>query len=152
VRGSAASPVRRGYEDVFGPSCVIRPSFSRSREAETNSQAQEALVPGDSGRQEAHHACSERLRLQWLKRWVEGELVLMCSRVSYIGTTSPIASALANRGILHPPRVSFLGKEKKKEVLLACYYFPSSFLISICLCFCRVCFKDARMRPCCRRV
>jgi hypothetical protein len=55
---------------------------------------------------------------------VEGDLELMCSRATCVEKTSPVASALADRGILHLPSVSFLEKEKKKEVLLVCYRFP----------------------------
>jgi hypothetical protein len=74
-----------------------------------------ALDPGDSVRQEAHRACSERLRLQRLKSWVEGELELMCSWAASIEKTSPVASALADRGILYPSWVSFLEKERRRK-------------------------------------
>jgi hypothetical protein len=35
-----------------GPSCLVRPSFSRLGDVETNTRVQEALVPGDLARQE----------------------------------------------------------------------------------------------------
>jgi hypothetical protein len=37
----------------LGPSCLIRPSFSRLGGAEANAEVQETLPPGDSVRQEA---------------------------------------------------------------------------------------------------
>jgi hypothetical protein len=42
-----------------GPSCLIRFSFTRLGGAEINTQVPEALVPEDSVRQEARHACSK---------------------------------------------------------------------------------------------
>jgi hypothetical protein len=101
-----------------GPSCLTCPSFSRLGSTETNTQVQEALVPGDLARQEARRACSERLQLQRLKRRVEGELEIICSRASYIQKMSPVASALANRGLQHPPWVIFWKKEKGRKSCL----------------------------------
>jgi hypothetical protein len=100
------------------PRSLIQPSFSRPGEAETNTQVQEALVPDDSVRQEACHACSEWLRLQRLKRRVEGEQELMCSRAACVNKTSQLALALANQGIMQPPRVSFLEKQKGRKSCL----------------------------------
>jgi hypothetical protein len=64
--------------------------------------------------------------LQRLKKKVEGELELMCSRAARTEKMSPVASALADRGILHPHRVSFLEKEKGSLacVLLVSFKFP----------------------------
>jgi hypothetical protein len=90
-----------------GPSCFVRPSFSRPSSIKANARVQETLAPGDLAGDEARRACRERLWLQWLKRRVEGDLELMCSRVSYVGKPSTVASPLADRGILHLPWVSF---------------------------------------------
>jgi hypothetical protein len=49
-----------------------------------------------------------------------GELEFMCLRAACVEKLSPVASILADRGILHPPQVFFLGGEKK-EILLASY-------------------------------
>jgi hypothetical protein len=62
-----------------GPSCLGCLSFSRLGSTEANARVQDTLAPRDSAWQEARHACSELLRLQRLKRWVEGDLELMCS-------------------------------------------------------------------------
>jgi hypothetical protein len=115
---SAALLARSSCEDVSRASCLNLPSFSRLGGIDTNTQVQEALVPRDSVRQEARRACSERLWLQKLKRWVEGDLELMCSRAAYIEKMSPVASALVDRGILHLPWVSFLEKEKRRKSCL----------------------------------
>jgi hypothetical protein len=53
--------------------------------------------------QEAHRACHELLQLQRLKRRAKGELEFPCLRVACVGETSPVA----DRGILHSPRVRF---------------------------------------------
>jgi hypothetical protein len=54
------------------------------------------------------------------------ELELMCSRATCVEKTSPVASALADQGILHLPRVSFLEEEKGSLacVLLVSFEFP----------------------------
>jgi hypothetical protein len=62
-----------------GPSCLIRPSFSKPDGVEAHAWAQETPIPGDSAGQESHHACIERLQLQRLKMWVEDDLELKCS-------------------------------------------------------------------------
>jgi hypothetical protein len=93
-----------------GPAWPARPSFPRLVGAETNAQAQETLAPGDPLGQEARRACRELLQLQRLKRQVEGELESPCSRATCAGETSPVASALADRGILHSPRVGLSEK------------------------------------------
>jgi hypothetical protein len=77
----------------LGPSCLVCPFFSIPSGAETNTQVQEALVPGDSVRQEARRAYSEQLWLQRLKRQLEGDLELTCSRATCVEKMSPIASA-----------------------------------------------------------
>jgi hypothetical protein len=89
-----------------GPSYLVHYSFSRLSSVEAHAQAQETLIPGDSVGQETHRACHERLWLQTLKRWVEDDLELMCSQAARMGKPSPVASSLADRGILHLPWVS----------------------------------------------
>jgi hypothetical protein len=65
-----------------GPSYLIHPFFSRPGSIETNTWLQEALVPRASAKQEACRAHNERLWLQKLKRWGEGNLELICSRAA----------------------------------------------------------------------
>jgi hypothetical protein len=95
-----------------GPGCPACPSFPRLGAAETDARAQEILAPRYPFWQEAHHACRELLQLQLLKRRAEGELEFPCLRVAYAGETSPVASALADQGILPSSRVG-LSKTKK---------------------------------------
>jgi hypothetical protein len=92
---------------LSGPGSAARPSFSRLGGVETDAQAQETHTPGDLLGQEAHCDCRELLQMQRLKRQAKGELEFPCSRAAYVGETSPVASALADRGILHSPRVGF---------------------------------------------
>jgi hypothetical protein len=94
-----------------GPSCLVHPSFTRLGGTKINTWVQQALFPEDLARQKAHRACSERLQSQRLKRLVEGDPELVCSRAAGAEMPSPIASALAYRDILHPLQVSFLRKE-----------------------------------------
>jgi hypothetical protein len=90
-----------------GPGYPAQPSFPRLGGAETDTQVEETLAPGDPLGQEARRACHELLQLQRLERRVEGELEFPCSRAAYAGETSPVASYLADQGILHSPWVGF---------------------------------------------
>jgi hypothetical protein len=76
-----------------------------------------------------------------------GELELICSRAACAEKPLPVASVLANRGILHPPQVSFLRGERRKKSCL----HATGFLIFARLYFCRVCFGEARACRCRRR-
>jgi hypothetical protein len=76
-----------------------------------------------------------------------GELGCMCSRAACMEKLSHAALILADRGILHPPRVSFLGRERRKKSCLR----ATGFLIFAHLCFCRVCFGEAQACQCHRR-
>jgi hypothetical protein len=67
-----------GVRVSLRPSHLVRPSFTKVSGARINTRVEEALVPEDSVRQEAHHVCSEWLQLQRLKRHVEGNLELTC--------------------------------------------------------------------------
>jgi hypothetical protein len=58
------------------------------------------------------------------------------------------------KGCLHRENVAsslglVLRERKRKEVLLVCYWFALSVLISACLVFYRVCFGEASMCWCC---
>jgi hypothetical protein len=61
-----------------GPSCLIRPSFTRPGGTKINTWVQEALVPKDLARRETHHACTKRLWWQRLKWLVEVDPELVC--------------------------------------------------------------------------
>jgi hypothetical protein len=80
---------------------------------------QETLASGDAAGQEALRACCERLWLQKLKRWVEGDLELMCSRVARTGKQLPVGSS--ERGILHLAQVCPFAQKIGDGTLLACY-------------------------------
>jgi hypothetical protein len=82
---------------------LLCPFSSRPGGAEVNSRVPGASALEDLAGLEAYRACSEGLRLQRLKRRVEGELELICSRVARVEKLSPVASVLADRGIMHPP-------------------------------------------------
>jgi hypothetical protein len=99
----------------LGPSCIVRPSFTRPGGTKSDTRVAEALVPKNSARREAHHTCTERLLLQRLKRWAEDVLELTCLWTACVGKLSLVALALADRGILHPLRVSTYMKGKKKQ-------------------------------------
>jgi hypothetical protein len=103
-------------------SYLIRPSISRLVSTEAHARVQEAPIPGDSVGQEAHRACSERLQLQRLKRWVEDNLELMCSWAPCVGKTSLMASSLVDRGILHLPRVRFFFLDRTEDGILLVRY------------------------------
>jgi hypothetical protein len=122
-----------------GPSCLIRPSFSRSGGTEAHARAQQALIPSDSMGQEACYICNEWLQLQRLKRQVENDLELMCSWTAYVGKTSLMASSLANRGILHLLGLVFFPRQNRGWnlvcSLLISFEFPnlcsSLFLVGL---------------------
>jgi hypothetical protein len=105
----------------LGLSCLIHPSFSRPSGAEAPAQAQKTLIPEDSAGQETYRACSEQLGLQRLKRQVEDDLELMCSWAATTGKTSPMASSLADRGVLYLPWVSFFLDRTEDGILPICY-------------------------------
>jgi hypothetical protein len=82
-----------------GPSCPVRPFFTKPGGMKMNTRVRGTLAPEDSVRQEARRACSEWLRSLRPKRWVEGDLELPCSQVDDAKRPSPDASALADQNI-----------------------------------------------------
>jgi hypothetical protein len=89
-----------------GPSHLVHPFITRVSSTKINTRVADARVPEDSARREARRVCSKQLQLQRLKRQAKGDLELACPLAACAEKPSPVASALVDRGILHPPLVS----------------------------------------------
>jgi hypothetical protein len=66
------------------PSCLVCPSFSWPDAVGTSPRVQHTPAYGDAVGQEAHRTCCEWLWQKRLKRLVDSDLELMCSRVTSV--------------------------------------------------------------------
>jgi hypothetical protein len=80
----------------------VCPSFMKPDSTKNNTQVCGAPAPKDMVRQEAHRVCSEWLRSQRPKKWVEHDPELACLWVAGVEGPSSDVSVLANQNILHP--------------------------------------------------
>jgi hypothetical protein len=103
----------------LGPICLACPSFSQLDVVSISVRVQESAAFGDAAGQETCLTCCEWLWLQRLKRCVESDLGLMCSRVIRTGKPSLVASS--ERGIVHLAQVSPFGEKIGDGSLLACH-------------------------------